>query len=155
MKFFVFILLLFSINGFAQENSVKPFFSAVIVQDMDASIDWYEGVLEFSVASRTDNEERGLRQANLVNSETVIELIEISSSIGIDEIQALKPNTRYVQGFFKFGLIVDDFDGWEQRLKQKGVEFRGESMYDSLTQRSMMIILDPDGNRIQLFSPVH
>lgn len=44
------------------------------------------------------------------------------------------------------------FDQWVASLQKSGVEFHGKVVGDPLTKQKMVIIKDPDGNRIQLFS---
>ena len=62
------IIVLFVVFGndlTAQE--FKPYFSAIIVGNIDSSISWYKKVLGLELRNRTDSPERGFIQANLHN----------------------------------------------------------------------------------------
>ena len=118
---------------------------------MDSSLNWYTNILQFEVVNQLDLKERGLRQANLSNGETWIELIELSSSIGKKELEeSFSPNLR-LQGFFKFGFIVEDFDQWKDHFLAYQLIEKSSIVKDPNTEKRMLIIKDPDGNRIQFF----
>ena len=138
--------------GSAQSLSVpQAYFSALIVENMDSSLNWYTNILQFEVVNQLDLKERGLRQANLSNGETWIELIELSSSIGKKELEeSFSPNLR-LQGFFKFGFIVEDFDQWKDHFLAYQLIEKSSIVKDPNTEKRMLIIKDPDGNRIQFF----
>ena len=54
-------------------------------------------------------------------------------------------------GFFKFGMKIPDFDQWISHLTDAKAEMHGEVVIDPVSEKRMLIIKDPDGNRIQLF----
>ena len=56
-----------------------------------------------------------------------------------------------IDGFFKIGFLVDEFDAWVNRLREAEVEIHGRVVTDKNLGKRMLIIKDPDGNRIQLF----
>lgn len=60
------------------------------------------------------------------------------------------PKTR-LQGFFKFGLQVAQFDDWMTHLEKAGVTFHGRVVNDPVSGKRTVLIKDPDGNRIQFF----
>ena len=136
----------------AQSLSVpQAYFSALIVENMDSSLNWYTNILQFEVVNQVDLKERGLRQANLSNGETWIELIELSGAIGKAELQeSLPPNPR-LQGFFKFGFRVNDFDLWKDHFIKHQLIGSSAIVKDPNMGKRMFIIKDPDGNRIQFF----
>ena len=151
------LLLIFSLFPLAAQAQVndlpnpEPYFVAIIVENMDSSVQWYTKKLGFEVISRIDLEERGFKQANLKLGNTRIELIQTSNSIyKKDILKEATPRSR-IAGLFKFGFVLDDFDKWVSTLKNSGVEFKGSVVKDPNTNQRMVIILDPDGNRIQLF----
>lgn len=51
-----------------------------------------------------------------------------------------------MQGFFKFGLTVTEFNKWVEHLKTVKVEFNGTVISDLGTNKKMVIVNDPDGN---------
>jgi hypothetical protein len=81
----------------------------------------------------------------------LIEIIDLDSSIStIDVIPDYTNKTRIV-GFFKLGFLVSNFDNWINHLTRSNVEFYGDVVMDETTGNKIAIILDPDGNRIQIF----
>lgn len=152
--FFLFVsLCLMTPNCLSQENtsSIQPNFSAIIVSDIENSIDWYSKRFNFTVISRTNLEERGFKQANLKIDSFLLELIEIEGTF--DAKKAIKENTEYkfVQGFFKIGFQVNDLNFWIEHLKNEKTDFFGDVVSDPNSGKKMLIIKDPDGNYIQLF----
>ena len=156
MKYSLTILLFifFISTSFSQHKSLpslKPNFTAIIVQQMDSSLQWYTRNLGFEILNETNLEARGIRQANLQRETAKIELIQLSTAIHPQAILAEKPPRTQIGGFFKFGFAVADFDAWLAWLTEAKVEFHGSVVNDPVTQKRMLIIKDPDGNRIQLF----
>lgn len=111
---------------------------------MDASVEWYSEKLDMIILDQTSIPSRGLKQANLVKEGLHLELIELPGSI--------EPAAwTFQQGFFKIGFTVDEFDRWIENLRASDTEFKGEVVIDPIRGTRTVIILDPDGNRIQLF----
>ncbi len=81
----------------------------------------------------------------------MIELIEIKFSLDPSKIIESKPKGTRVQGFFNFGFKVKEFDEWISHLEESNTLFQGEVVADPVSNKRMVIVLDPDGNRIQLF----
>ena len=133
------------------ENVLEPSFVAVIVSDIDTSIAWYSRHLDLTLQDRTDRADFGFSQANLSNAAVHVELIQIKGSISADQVASAFGAKSRLQGVFKFGFRTGDFDDWLQRWKEAGVNFRGEVVSDPTSGKRMIIALDPDGNRIQLF----
>ena len=151
---FTIILTLLIITGYSQNNKLpdpKPNFVAIIVGNIDTSIKWYSGKLGFELLNRTEDEDRGFKQANIKRGSASIELIETSTSINSKEILDEKPRGSQIRGIFKFGFYIADFDHWINHLSELEVDFHGRVVQDQSTGRKMIIIKDPDGNRIQLF----
>lgn len=150
--FALFILMFNDLS--AQVNKLpdpSPSFSAIIVSNIDSSITWYREKLGFSISNRVDMEDRGFRMANLKRGNALIELIESKTAIHPKEILEGKPKRTLIAGFFKFGFMVKKFDKWVVYLKASGVDLHGDVVRDKATGKQMLIIKDPDGNRIQLF----
>ena len=132
-------------------SALEPYFSALIVEDIDNSIKWYVDVLGMEVNSQNAIESIGLRQANLSNTLAALELIELGSAVSLSEnLPGYTSKTRTI-GLFKIGFRTKDFDHWLNHFEEKNVSFNGDVVTDPVTQKRMMIILDPDGNRIQVF----
>lgn len=147
-------LLLTTIHSFAQGVDLpepKASFSAIIVQDINSSIEWYSIMLGFEVIDQAENAERGFAQANLKHGEVMLELIQLNTSITPEELLKDQDRRTKITGFFKFGLTVSDFDNWIRHLENKTAEISGSVVKNPATGKKMVIVLDPDGNRIQLF----
>ena len=130
---------------------IRPYFTAIITRDIDSSINWYSTTLGFSVVGKTESKEHGFKQANLQSGELLLELIELESAVNqADVIPGYSSKTR-VTGLFKTGYQVDDFQQWMTHLESLKTEFHGNVVTDKITGKRMVILLDPDGNRIQLF----
>ena len=95
--------------------------------------------------------EYGFEQTNLTNGAMNLELIQLQSAVSPNEaIPNYSAKTR-LQGIFKIGLQVQQFDKWMAHLQKLEVRFHGGVVTDPISAKRMVIILDPDGNRIQLF----
>lgn len=129
----------------------KPYFSAIIVSDVENSIEWYSKNLGFEVLNRVDMSDRGFKQANLKRGSALVELIELNTAISQAELLQNRPQRSRIQGFFKFGFTVSELDSWVEFLTESGVQFNGSVVEDPNSGQRMVIVLDPDGNRIQLF----
>jgi catechol 2,3-dioxygenase-like lactoylglutathione lyase family enzyme len=123
-------------------------FAAFIVKDIKTSIEWYSNNLGFELINQTELKERGIKQANLKLGNTKIELIESQSSIDPTENNTKK---GLVQGIFKVGFIVTKFDNWANHLIKFQLITEKDIVIDPTDKKRMLIIKDPDGNRIQLF----
>jgi len=156
MKKLVIMILLIGLpfGSYAQNESLpelEAYFSALIVHDLDTSIDWYTNVLAFEVLNKTESKERGFRQANLKMGGTLLELIELNSAVSLKDVAPNYNSQTRITGFFKIGFLASNFDKWINHLKQEKANFHGDVVTDNVSGRRMVIIKDPDGNRIQIF----
>ena len=135
----------------ASNLDLEAHFSAMIVTNIDTSINWYTDVLGFEVLNLVVSKERGFRQSNLKKDAIAIELIELDSAISIKDVAPNYTSKTRVKGFFKTGFLVSDFDKWMSHLNKKEVNFHGSVVTDESNGKRMVIIKDPDGNRIQIF----
>ena len=148
------ILHLFPECTIAQSDTLpnpQPSFVALIVSDIDSSISWYSTHLGFEVLNRVELEERGLKQSNLKRANFYIELIELENAIHPSDVLGKHPPRTRIAGIFKFGFSVRNFDSWIKHLQASEVTFNGQVVTDPISQRRMIIVNDPDGNRIQIF----
>ena len=154
-KFCLTSLFLFvTFLSFGQRKNLsnpEPYFSAIIVNDIERSITWYTKNFGLKVLNKTVSQERGFKQANLTSKGLLIELIEINASAQPNKLLEKYPKKTKIDGFFKFGFLVSNFDKWVTQLKLNEVKFNGSVVTDNLTGKKMLLINDPDGNRIQLF----
>lgn len=132
-------------------NDLTLYFNAIIVSNMDSSLVWYQQTLGYEILNSKQFPEMGFKQANLKKENASIELIELNSAIDPKELIPNYHSKTKVLGLFKLGFQVDDFDLWIKYLEINQVNFNGRIVTDEITGKRMVIILDPDGNRIQLF----
>lgn len=128
-----------------------PYFVALVVSDIDRSIRWYEEKWGFHLLNRLERADLGFKQANLKRGAALLELIERKDGLSSEMALAPHPDMRALQGIFKFGFAVQDFDAWVAHLQESGAAFHGRVVQDPHSEKRMLIIKDPDGNRIQLF----
>ena len=128
----------------------EPYFSAVIVNNVDSSTAWYKLVFDLKINNRINDTERGFRVMILESSTFLLELIENKSWPEQKKLLADKPEGTRIQGFFKTGFKVPDMDACIKRLAD--LKIIPEKIYtDSKTKKRNFLINDPDGNLVQFF----
>jgi catechol 2,3-dioxygenase-like lactoylglutathione lyase family enzyme len=130
---------------------IEANFSALIVKDMGSSIQWYTEILGFKIIDKKEVVEFGLKQSNLKSGNTRLELIELESAVSPEKtIPNYNSKTRLV-GLFKIGFLVSEFDKFMDHLQENHVKMHGDIVTDKESGKRMVIIKDPDDNRIQIF----
>ena len=145
------IVLFIAFSGCSYSQDLKPYFSAVIVRNIDSSVTWYSKVLGLQLRNRTDAPERGFRQANLFKDDLLIELIQADSSLSANKIIEKHPPKTRIRGFAKFGLSVKNIDELFSKLKEQNIKFTGRMVTDPISNKKTFLINDPDDNLIQFF----
>ncbi|TJY36055.1 VOC family protein [Pontimicrobium aquaticum] len=150
-KILLFLFLtcnLYACNSQSETLDLSSGFAAFVVKDINSSIDWYSSKLNFKLVNQTHLEERGIKQANLKLGNTKIELIESKSSINPTQSNTKK---GLILGIFKVGFITSSFDNWSKHLIELEMITEKDIVINPIDNKRMLIIKDPDGNRIQLF----
>lgn len=119
-------------------------FIAIITGDLERSADWYRSVFSMETVNRIEGE--GYAIQVMEGEALIVELIA-------PETPATRPEGRR-PGLSKAGTVVADFGAHVARWRADGIEFfgHGRTFYDAAMDRHSVILLDPDGNRIQVFS---
>lgn len=143
------ITLAGSIPGSAQ-SEVRPFFSSVVVSDIEAATQWYTSVLKVPVKIRENNDTYGYKLAILENTNLGIELMELKGALSQKNILKNELQDTKVMGFFKLGFKVENMDAWIAHLKTLNIKIDKVWKDDKTGKRNFMIN-DPDGNIIQFF----
>jgi catechol 2,3-dioxygenase-like lactoylglutathione lyase family enzyme len=114
-----------------------------IVDDVDAAVDFYTTHLQFEVAMRP-----GPGFA-MLNRDDLRLLLNTPGGGGGAGQTLSDGSTPEPGGWNRFQLQVDDLDSAVGKLKEAGVNFRG----DTITGRGgkQALALDPSGNLIELF----
>lgn len=148
------LLSIFFTTVHAQSDSLSlapGSFAALIVEDIDTAKSWYTNVLGFTITHEDVHATLGIKQANLQQGDHAIELIETETAVSLSEAVANYHKKLRVQGLFKIGLHVLEFERWINHFEANNVTFQGRVVLDPISAQRMVIILDPDGNRIQIF----
>ena len=148
---FGFILLTTPIAG--SQTAEVPFtatgaFIALSVPDVAASARWYREKLGLRVGLEPPKS----GEATAVILEGGGLLVELLQHDAAKPLGAVAPGVRgnvYVHGYFKAGLIVEDFDRTIAGLEARGIEIAFGPYPKSATQRANAIIRDNAGNLIQ------
>ena len=153
-KLITITLILFSglLNAQSKEDlAYSPSFTAIIVTDIEESVEWYKTIFLLEEINRFESEERGFIIVLLKKDEFTLELLELKNSIRPKEVIPDYNDKTKVQGLFKIGFKVNDFEGWIKHLKASDAKLLGDIVTDPTLNKKMVIITDPDGNRIQFF----
>ena len=112
---------------------------AVIVKDLDASVDWYANVFDVDRGELlTDGDKYKI--VNLARPGLFIELLELRAAVARPE--------HYLEGPFKLGLLVDDLDAFVRRLPESIPPL--DVIEDERNNLRFVQLRDPDGNIVQV-----
>ena len=139
----------------AQQASETPFtstgaFFALSVSDVAASSRWYREKLGLRVVLEPPRS----ADATVVVLEGGGLIVELLQHKDARPLTTAAPSVREnykVHGFFKSGVIVEDFDRTMAALRSRGVEIAFGPFPKSATQRANVIVRDNAGNLIQFF----
>jgi catechol 2,3-dioxygenase-like lactoylglutathione lyase family enzyme len=124
-------------------------FFALSVPNLEASVKWYADAFDLE-ATELPGGEKG-KVALLRGRGLLIELVELAEAAPLEtRVPGLKGRYQ-VYGLFKAGFYVRDLDAEVARLKAKGVQFKGSLFEDPVARARSILVLDNDGNLIQLF----
>ncbi|MEO9967228.1 MAG: VOC family protein [Reichenbachiella sp.] len=135
----------------ADLDDPKPYFTAILVKDMTKSLDWYQTTLGYEIIDSKEYPEMKFKQANLKRGDSALELIELGNAQKPEDLIADFNSKSKITGLFKVGFSVTKFDLWVEHLENAGAQFHGNVVEDPVSKKRMLILLDPDGNRIQIF----
>jgi catechol 2,3-dioxygenase-like lactoylglutathione lyase family enzyme len=122
-------------------------FAAIVVRDLDGSVNWYESNLGLHLVKRGKSPRLPAETAVLKGHGLFIELIHHDGK-QLPRIENEAPVPRLI----KAGVIVPkkDFDSIAAYLPKRGVEIR---IFEDLEMRVRSFLLkDNDGNLIQFFT---
>lgn len=120
-----------------------PFYFAVLVADVDKSVDWYRSIFGLRQIDDSQAEDGSWRIVNLRNSRLFVEIIRDNRAQAVDR----------ARGFLKVGFQVPDV-----RVVAEGFgktdEERPRIIDDNRHGIRLVQIRDPDGNIVQVFSVI-
>ena len=154
MKTLAFVVCLAALPLTAQGRSAadKSFkttgtFFAVSVADMESSVRWYRDTFALEILMQVPKQ-NGVAVTVLEGGGMIVELIQDDAArppgyYGIAD-------TRFLQGLFKAGLLVKDFDRTVEQLRAKGVTIAFGPFPANGNQKANVVIRDNSGNLLQI-----
>lgn len=140
-----------ALAGSAPEEgaSLTPRLLAVSVRDLDASVAWYRDVFGFSTAARHDFPDDEMRLAFMERSGFELELIEIAGTPPFDAPNPDNPATR--RGLVKVAFTSDAIGSLYRQAVDAGARVQSTLSPSRRTGGRFFIVLDPDGNWVQVY----
>ncbi len=114
---------------------------AIIVSDMDKSLEFYEKALGFSVKQKTFRQERNSWKVDIVKDSIELELFTFPGA-------PKRPSYPEAQGLRHLAFSVDDIETFHWNLKEFGVE---EIRVDHLTGKKFFFFADPDDQPLEIY----
>lgn len=151
-NYLIALLTLIISTGYSQDAKPFeqiPYFTAVIVKNVDSSVEWYQSVFDLKLNKTIDDPQNGFRVRILASPHFVVELIENKSWLDRDKILKGQPEGTQIEGFFKTGFKVSDLDACITHLKKLKIPV--DRIYTDPDKKRNFLINDPDGNLIQFF----
>ena len=127
-------------------------FFALSVADINASGAWYREKLGLEVTLKPPRS----GPADVLVLEgggLIVELIQHDAARPLAKFTPPVSDPVNVHGFFKAGVMVDDFDAVLATLRQRGVDIAHGPFAAKEGRRANFIITDNAGNLIQFFGP--
>lgn len=121
----------------------SPQFFALYVNDVDKSVTWYKIVFGLRALGGSRADDGSWRIENLGNGQLLVEIIRDSRTQEVDR----------AFGFRKVGFFVSDVEEVADRIESETGERPRVVEFEELEQRILQI-RDPDGNVVQLMSPL-
>jgi catechol 2,3-dioxygenase-like lactoylglutathione lyase family enzyme len=123
---------------------------ALVVHDLDASVDWYASMLDMSVERRFGFPDAGVEIAHVVAASGVrIELISRKGSVASPDRDADAFGALMTQGAKHVGLLVADAEAASAELKRRGASFVHEVTVVEPAGVRNFWIRDNSGNLIE------
>lgn len=144
-------LIVLSNTGHSQQATsfrIEPYFSALIVKNIDSSVNWYQSVLGLTTRFLPGTPQ-GIRVAILESPQIVLEIIENSAWLDPQEFLSRKPEGTRLHGYFKIGFKVTAMDSFIGNLNKLNISI--PRIYKDDSGKRNFLIEDPDKNLVQFF----
>jgi catechol 2,3-dioxygenase-like lactoylglutathione lyase family enzyme len=125
-------------------------FFALSVADVNASARWYAEKLGLKVTLSPPKEAHG-QVVVLEGGGLIVELIQTDQAMPLAKLSPPVDDPFKIHGFFKAGVIVEDYDATLATLKERGVPM-AYGPFTPKEGRRNFIISDNAGNLIQFFA---
>lgn len=138
LRTFAYLAFLLLFAGTAVYAETEGSFIAVIVDDIDESVEWYQSTFDLLPGERHSESGR-YEIVNLRKPGLFVELIQLA---------AAEERPDYVKGLFKFGILTSDLNEFAALLPESVP--RPQIVSDTTNDLVLMQLKDPDGNIIQV-----
>lgn len=137
----------------AEESGLplSPYLLALSVQDLDASVEWYANVLGFAETERYEFPDDRMRLALMEKDGFELEIIEIADAPPFAAPDPGNPATR--RGFVKLAFYSGEIQALYDAARDAGAQVQSPLRSSNRTGGRFFILLDPDGNWVQVFGP--
>jgi len=151
-KFLLLIFLWSSIQAQCQSIAPEsqPYFSAVVVKKLAASVKWYQSVFGLKIKTEMNDPDHTYTITILESSNYLLEILELKGSVERSTPLQDKPKGTEMQGHFKIGFKISNANNWITHLKKLNIDVP-QVWTDSETGKKNFLIADPDGNLVQFF----
>jgi catechol 2,3-dioxygenase-like lactoylglutathione lyase family enzyme len=136
----------------AEDLAVPPVFFAISVPNLETSLKWYTENLDLTPVRLPVSPKA--KVALLKGQGLLVELVEHAEAFDLETRLPGLQGRHLVHGLFKVGFFVRDLDATVTRLKKRGVQFKGSMFTDDVANARSILVLDNNGNMIQLFERV-
>lgn len=145
----VFIIMMNTV--YSQQSTsfqVDHYFSALIVKNIDSSVNWYQSVLGLKTRL-LPGMPQGIKIAILESPQIILEIIENSAWLDPKELLKGKPEGTELHGYFKIGFKITAMDNFIEYLKKLNISI--PRIYKDDSGKRNFLIEDPDKNLVQFF----
>lgn len=116
---------------------------AIIVSDIEKSLEFYDSALGFKVRERTFRKDRNSWKVDLVNGDVELELFTFPHA-------PARPSYPEAQGLRHLAFSVEDIEKCHMDLKAKNISVE-EIRVDLLTGKKFFFFADPDNQPLEIY----
>jgi|APFre7841882630_1041343.scaffolds.fasta_scaffold168968_1 hypothetical protein len=145
------LLVLFAgpIGAGAEDLASPPVFLAISVPNLETSLKWYTEAFNLTPVRLPGTPKA--KVALLKGQGLLVEVVEDTEAVDLATLLPGVQERHLVHGLFKLGFFVRDLNATVNRLKKKGVRFKGSVFTDKVANAKSILVLDNNDNMIQLF----
>jgi catechol 2,3-dioxygenase-like lactoylglutathione lyase family enzyme len=138
--------------GFAPRSLTqnKVFLVSISVKNIESTAAWYHKYLNFKLGDRKDYPQNKISIGILTKDDLSLELVQHSESVPVTKFVPAISNPAVIQGYAKVGYVVENIEQLVKRMKTDSVKFVLELRESKETGSKMCIVLDNNGNWVQL-----
>ena len=145
------VFVIFTNTIHSQQSSlfqIDSYFSALIVKNIDSSVNWYQSVLGLKTRFLPGTPQ-GIRVAIMESPQIVLEIIENNAWLDPKEFLKGKPEGTKLHGYFKIGFKVTVMDSFIEHLNKLNISI--PRIYKDDSGKRNFLVEDPDKNLVQFF----